>query len=79
LGVRVDGLSCRCDAPDCLAGKRISSRFSVVIHILLEQVSVDGRSDAPGYLVEDVALVLVEVWPKKCHRPKTSLEGRRAS
>ncbi len=52
LGALVAGLSamhCQCGSPECAAAQRPSAS-SVVIHVLAEQPSINGDSDAPGYL-----------------------------
>lgn len=51
-----DRLGCRCERPDCAAAGRPAPR-PVVIHVLAEQASLDGRGDHEGTLIGDDALV----------------------
>jgi hypothetical protein len=43
-------LACRCGCDDCPAGTERRAVSEVVIHVLAEQATVEGTSDAPGYL-----------------------------
>ncbi|MCV7057322.1 HNH endonuclease signature motif containing protein [Mycolicibacterium gilvum] len=43
-------LACQCGGDDCPAAALRESAAKVVIHILAEQATVEGRSDDPGYL-----------------------------
>lgn len=45
-----DQLACQCGQPDCSAAERRAGAGTAVIHLLAEQATVDGTSDAPGYL-----------------------------
>jgi hypothetical protein len=47
LAAGADRLGCRCESPDCGAGRKPAAG-PVVIHVLAEQASLDGMSDAPG-------------------------------
>ncbi|OMC54175.1 hypothetical protein A5747_16870 [Mycobacterium sp. IS-836] len=47
LAVGADRLGCRCGRPDCAAGKRRPAS-PVVIHVIAEQATLDGRGSAPG-------------------------------
>lgn len=50
LGRGESTLACCCGSQDCPAAALEASAARVVVHILAEQATVDGRSDAPGYL-----------------------------
>jgi hypothetical protein len=53
LARREATLACRCGRDDCPAGAERDSAAaaaSAVIHVLAEQATVEGTSDAPGYL-----------------------------
>ena len=43
-------LDCQCGSPDCAALAERKALSDVVIHVLAEQATLDGSSDAPGYL-----------------------------
>ncbi len=47
LAAGADRLGCRCGRPDCAAGKRPAAS-PVVIHVIAEQPTLDGRGCAPG-------------------------------
>jgi Domain of unknown function (DUF222) len=47
LATAADRLSCRCGRPDCAAGKRPAAP-SVVIHVIADQATIDGRSATPA-------------------------------
>jgi len=47
LAVGTDRLGCRCGRDDCAAGTRPAAS-PVVIHVLADQATVDGRGVAPG-------------------------------
>jgi hypothetical protein len=47
LAAGADRLGCRCGRPACAAGKR-PAPGPVVIHVIAEQASIDGRGSAPG-------------------------------
>jgi Domain of unknown function (DUF222) len=52
LGALVAGLSmmhCQCGSPECAAAQRRPAS-GVVIHVLAEQATISGDSQAPGYL-----------------------------
>jgi hypothetical protein len=48
LAAGADRLGCGCRAPDCPAGGTAAS--PVVIHVIAEQATLDGRGDTPGVL-----------------------------
>ncbi len=48
LAAGADRLSCGCGAPGCPAGGKAAS--AVVIHVIAEQATVEGRGDTPGVL-----------------------------
>ena len=53
LGRREASLACQCGRADCPAGAERDSAAAAaaaVIHVLAEQATVEGSSDAPGYL-----------------------------
>lgn len=60
LAVGMDRLACRCENAHCPAGQRPSSP-GVVIHIVAEQSTVQGRSDTPAYLLGPNTLVSAEL------------------
>ncbi|WP_027332348.1 HNH endonuclease signature motif containing protein [Mycolicibacterium tusciae] len=43
-------LACECAREDCPAAAEVDTVSSAVIHLLADQHTVDGTSDAPGYL-----------------------------
>ena len=43
-------LACECGREDCTARAGLAAVSSAVIHVLAEQCTLDGTSDAPGYL-----------------------------
>ncbi|OBI40638.1 HNH endonuclease signature motif containing protein, partial [Mycobacterium sp. E796] len=47
LAAGADRLGCRCGRPDCAAGKRPAAS-PVVMHVIAEQATLDGRGAAPG-------------------------------
>ncbi|MCV7408698.1 hypothetical protein AWC05_08140 [Mycobacterium florentinum] len=47
LAVAADRLGCRCGRSDCAAGGRPAAS-PVVIHVIAEQASIDGRGSAPA-------------------------------
>ncbi|MBP1822212.1 HNH endonuclease [Mycobacterium sp. OAE908] len=50
LARREAALACRCGLDDCPAPGEGVAVDAAVIHVLAEQATVEGRSDAPGYL-----------------------------
>ncbi|MEW5810004.1 MAG: HNH endonuclease signature motif containing protein [Actinomycetota bacterium] len=50
LGRGESTLACRCESSECPATTLKASAAKVVVHILAEQETVDGNSNAPGYL-----------------------------
>ena len=60
LAVGVDRLACRCTKPDCAAGERPRNP-AVVIHIVAEQATIEGRSDTPAYLMGPNSLIPAEM------------------
>jgi Domain of unknown function (DUF222) len=46
LAAGADRLACRCDNPGCAAGARRSG--PVIIHVVADQATVDGRADTPA-------------------------------
>ena len=43
-------LACECGREDCTSAAELAAVSSAVIHVLAEQTTLDGSSDAPGYL-----------------------------
>lgn len=50
LGRLEGSLPCQCGSSDCTATTARESAAQVVIHVLVEQKTLDGGSDRPGYL-----------------------------
>jgi hypothetical protein len=50
LARREATLACQCGSDDCRAAAQRKAVSDVVIHVLAEQATIDGRSDQPGYL-----------------------------
>jgi len=48
LAAGADRLGCQCGKPDCPAGGKTAP--PVVLHLVAEQATIDGKSDKPGYL-----------------------------
>jgi hypothetical protein len=59
LAVGADRLTCRCGQPNCLAGAPVST--AVVIHVVAEQASLDGATQAPGSMIGSDALIPPEL------------------
>ncbi|OBI43920.1 hypothetical protein A5707_03885 [Mycobacterium kyorinense] len=49
LAAGLETLRCQCGSPDCSAAQRRPAT-DVIIHVLAEQVTINGDSQAPGYL-----------------------------
>jgi hypothetical protein len=60
LAAGADRLGCRCGRADCAAGKR-SGASPVVIHVIAEQASLDGRSDVSASEVGADGLITPEL------------------
>ncbi len=60
LAVGADRLSCRCGRPDCAAGAR-KPASPVVIHVIAEQATLDGRGSAPGSELNTDGLITPEL------------------
>jgi hypothetical protein len=60
LAVGLERLACRCGLAPCPAGPRPSNP-AVVIHIVAEQATVEGRSPSPGYLMGANTLISPEM------------------
>ncbi|MBP2450807.1 HNH endonuclease signature motif containing protein [Mycolicibacterium lutetiense] len=43
-------LACRCGRDDCPATQKRAAANAAMVHVLAEQATLDGTSDAPGYL-----------------------------
>ncbi len=59
LAAGVDRLGCRCGRRDCAAGKRPAAG-PVVIHVIAEHATVDGRGSAPASVVGAEGLIAPE-------------------
>ena len=60
LAASADRLGCRCGRPDCAAGKRPPAA-SVVIHVIADQASIEGRGSAPASEVGVDRLITAEL------------------
>ncbi len=61
LAAGLERLSCRCDSDDCAAGGRVPNASNVVIHIVADQATVEGRAETPGHMVETNELIPAEL------------------
>jgi hypothetical protein len=59
LAANADRLGCRCGRVDCAAGQRAAS--PVVIHLIAEQATIDGRGAAPASEVGADGLITPEL------------------
>ncbi|OCB18887.1 hypothetical protein A5674_07925 [Mycobacterium malmoense] len=59
LAAGADRLRCRCATPECAAAERIPS--NVVIHVVAEQATVEGRGMVPGVVPGYEGLLPAEV------------------
>ncbi|WAJ47166.1 HNH endonuclease signature motif containing protein [Mycobacterium sp. Aquia_216] len=60
LATAADRLCCRCGRPDCTAGKRPAAT-PVVIHVIAEQATVDGRGSVPASQLSADGLIAPEL------------------
>lgn len=60
LAVGMERLACRCGGEQCPAGQP-PANTAVVIHVVAEQATVEGRSQQPGYLMGANALIPAEL------------------
>src|SRR6516225_1057081 len=60
LAAGADRLGCRCRRPDCAAGKRPAAS-PVVIQVIAEQATLDGRGDTPASEVGADQLITPEL------------------
>ena len=60
LAVGMERLACRCGSAQCPAGERPANP-AVVIHVVAEQATVEGRSESPGYLMGANTLISAEL------------------
>jgi hypothetical protein len=60
LAAGADRLGCGCGNPDCPAGAKPAAS-NVVLHVIAEQATVEGRSDTPGVLVGAEELIPPEL------------------
>ncbi|PND55203.1 hypothetical protein CRM90_23640 [Mycobacterium sp. ENV421] len=59
VAAHADRLACRCGEPGCPADAR-PRPGAVVIHVVAEQATVEGRSDNPGFVMGSNAVILAE-------------------
>lgn len=60
LAAGADRLACECDRVDCTAGQKPSAS-PVVIHVIADQATIDGASDAPGSTIDPDGLIPPEL------------------
>lgn len=60
LAVGMDRLACRCGSADCPAGER-PANHGVVIHVVAQETTVAGQSQAPGYLMGTNTVISADV------------------
>lgn len=60
LAVGMDRLACRCGQADCAAGE-CSGGAGVVIHVVAEKATVEGRAETPGYLMGTNTLISADL------------------
>lgn len=70
LAAGADRLTCRCGNPQCPASAPTKS--GVVIHVVAERATLDGRADRPGYLMGADTLISADVLRDLAARAKTS-------
>lgn len=59
IGSGVERLACRCGRPDCAAAD--VPKREVVVHVIADQATIEGRSEAPGYLTGSEQLIPAEM------------------
>jgi hypothetical protein len=59
LAAGADRLGCRCGTPDCAAGRRAPG--PVVIHVVAEQATVEGRGASPAVVLGGEQLIPAEL------------------
>jgi hypothetical protein len=69
LAAGADRLGCRCGRADCTAGARPAAS-PVVIHVIAEQATLDGRGDAPAWEVGADGLITPELITELAHSAK---------
>lgn len=69
LAVGMDRLACRCGRADCAAGE-CSGGAGVVIHVVAEKATVEGRAETPGYLMGTNALISADLVAELAHQAK---------
>jgi hypothetical protein len=60
LAVGLDRLACRCNTAECPAGEP-PANTAVVIHVVAEQSTIEGRSQTPAYLMGANTLISAEM------------------
>jgi hypothetical protein len=60
LAVGLERLACRCGGAQCPAGAR-PANTAVVIHVVAEQSTIEGRSQTPAYLMGANTLISAEL------------------
>lgn len=61
LATKADQLTCTCGGPACPASARKAPPTNVVIHVVAQQSSLDGRSNEPAYQQGSMALIPADV------------------
>ena len=60
LAAGADRMACECDRVDCTASQKPSAS-PVVIHVIADQATIDGASDAPGSTIDPDGLIPLEL------------------
>ncbi len=69
LAAGADRLRCQCESPNCSA--TVATASPVVIHVVANQSTLDGRDDTPGYLFGADALIGAELLRELATTAKT--------
>jgi len=69
LAAGAERLMCRCQSPDCAAAGATAA--PVVIHVVADQSTLEGRTDTPGYLLGADSLIDAELLRDIAARAKT--------
>ena len=75
LAVGMERLACRCGQAQCPAGQRPANP-AVVIHVVAEQATVEGRSQSPAYLMGANTLISAEVVAELARTGQAAAAGR---
>ena len=68
MAAGAERLRCRCEQPDCTAATATAS--PVVIHVVAEQTTLEGRDNAPGYLLGSNVLIPAELLRELAQRAR---------